>query len=653
MKKYFNPYYLVIFLTFLIATNNCFPQSLFKIYEHGKIGFIDSTGRIVIKPKFAATGEFSEGLAPVRLKGYYGFIDTTGNYVIKPQYDFATEFHEGFAIAYIDSLPYYINKSGDKLFNFTVKKISNFKNGRALIKTFSDKFGLIDTNGNLILDTNYREIYPYYDEQIVIRTFEPEYDNTKIGVVDRDGKLIVPFGLYDDIREFNEGFSIVMIKSKDSTNLEIYRKGFINSKGELIYRMVDSSRDFSDHRFYDGFIRTYKIKYEITEGGISTSSDFHNINLLDTNGHLIFSDSNYSCSNLSYNRIFLEPIEHGFGFSLYDKWGNKISNDKYRQIYSSSYEGGPFVNGYAMVIDSLNSFKIIDTSGNIISNLGASYYFEYSFELFKQGYLKYRKSENVRGIGLMNIYGKILTNPIFDAIDDRYHNGLLKVVSIDSLKGYLDYNGKFVWKESKPNNKDLDTLDLDFKLDFYFAFSNTGVYESFKIHNIDELNEEINLKRNQISLFLDINDNDKFNGKYTGYKLYIINSTKDFIKIISEDYYIYLILQALDENNEWKDIQYYQHSWCGNSYTEVSFGPLSFKTFTAPRFNGVFKTKIRAKLTYKDNLYFWNRIDVYSNIIEGYINPAQLWRYPDYEIEIGNPYNSNGHHSDYFLYNIY
>ena len=169
---------------------------------------------MVIKPKFATTGEFSEGLAPARLKGYYGFIDTTGNYVIKPQYDFATEFHEGFAIAYIDSLPYYINKSGDKLFNFTVKKISNFKNGRALIKTFSDKFGLIDTNGNLILDTNYREIYPYYDEQIVIRTFEPEYDNTKIGVVDRDGKLIVPFGLYDDIREFNEGFSIVMIKSK-------------------------------------------------------------------------------------------------------------------------------------------------------------------------------------------------------------------------------------------------------------------------------------------------------------------------------------------------------------------------------------------------------------------------------------------------------
>jgi WG containing repeat len=56
---------------------------LFPIYESGKIGFIDRTGKITIEPRFDEIFVgFSEGLAPVRIGKKWGFIDQTGKIAI-------------------------------------------------------------------------------------------------------------------------------------------------------------------------------------------------------------------------------------------------------------------------------------------------------------------------------------------------------------------------------------------------------------------------------------------------------------------------------------------------------------------------------------------------------------------------------------------
>ena len=52
---------------------------LFPIVENGLNGFIDSTGKVVIMPKFKTIKPFAEGLAAAREpEGDYGFIDSTG-----------------------------------------------------------------------------------------------------------------------------------------------------------------------------------------------------------------------------------------------------------------------------------------------------------------------------------------------------------------------------------------------------------------------------------------------------------------------------------------------------------------------------------------------------------------------------------------------
>jgi hypothetical protein len=50
--------------------------------KNGKYGYIDKTGKIVIKPQFDKAYDFSEGLASISLNGKWGFIDNTGKIAI-------------------------------------------------------------------------------------------------------------------------------------------------------------------------------------------------------------------------------------------------------------------------------------------------------------------------------------------------------------------------------------------------------------------------------------------------------------------------------------------------------------------------------------------------------------------------------------------
>src|SRR5262245_32107903 len=78
------------------------PSSeLYVVIVNDRRGYIDRTGKIVIKPQFDGATDFSEGLAVVAVhEGGYkeGYIDETGKMVIPPQFDKATAFSEGLAL---------------------------------------------------------------------------------------------------------------------------------------------------------------------------------------------------------------------------------------------------------------------------------------------------------------------------------------------------------------------------------------------------------------------------------------------------------------------------------------------------------------------------------------------------------------------------
>ena len=67
--------FLILLFSSPILSNDIPWVCLSKIYIDNKVGFIDSTGKIIIEPKFNNALEFSEGLASARITGKYGYID--------------------------------------------------------------------------------------------------------------------------------------------------------------------------------------------------------------------------------------------------------------------------------------------------------------------------------------------------------------------------------------------------------------------------------------------------------------------------------------------------------------------------------------------------------------------------------------------------
>ena len=61
-----------------------------------KWGFIDRTGRFVVKPQYSWVDPFSDGLARVSVSGEVGstgFIDKMGAFVIPPRLTYGSSFH--------------------------------------------------------------------------------------------------------------------------------------------------------------------------------------------------------------------------------------------------------------------------------------------------------------------------------------------------------------------------------------------------------------------------------------------------------------------------------------------------------------------------------------------------------------------------------
>ncbi len=182
---------------------------LFQIVENDRIGFIDTTGKVVILPVFRVAGEFAEGLAEVRKDGTYGYIDHTGDFVIPPQFNYALPFSGGVALVYKDSVSFVIDKTGKKVEYRPFRRVDFFENGRSRVQTHSGKFGCINPEGKLVIDTvfqyigsfvnGFARVYGLNDDAVDSASNKAIYE---AGVIDTLGHFIIPYGRYKWMNDY-------------------------------------------------------------------------------------------------------------------------------------------------------------------------------------------------------------------------------------------------------------------------------------------------------------------------------------------------------------------------------------------------------------------------------------------------------------------
>ena len=81
-------------MSFSCDNADLFIENLAAFSNDGKWGFVDSTGNVVIEPKYDEAKSFHNGYAAVKENGVWGFINKNGEMIIEPQFEDAYYFRQ-------------------------------------------------------------------------------------------------------------------------------------------------------------------------------------------------------------------------------------------------------------------------------------------------------------------------------------------------------------------------------------------------------------------------------------------------------------------------------------------------------------------------------------------------------------------------------
>ena len=233
-----------------------FDQHQLAIVKSGKdrvrYGIINRKGELVVDLKYKEIRPFQEGLAVVKKRNHFGFIDTLGKLVVPAEYVKASGFSEGRAAVTKKEGCGFINRNGLEVINCEFSKCLDFDEGKAVVYKGIRKAGLVDLNGNFVLEPSLNRLLKFKEGRGLVRDekyrfyyiteqagwYDGYYQkasefrhgvavvqlNGRWGIINQKGIEIIP-PKYDQIESFKEGYAKVRIKGFN---------GLTNLKGELI-----------------------------------------------------------------------------------------------------------------------------------------------------------------------------------------------------------------------------------------------------------------------------------------------------------------------------------------------------------------------------------------------------------------------------------
>ena len=159
--------------------------------EHEWFGFIDKTGKRAFPGVYTGEANFSEGLAMVteRLgndEWQSGYIDKTGKMVIKMENGYGSEFHDGIAKVIAPNRTYFIDKTGKEVFELDekYKNAEYYSEGAWLVNDGEHHMGFIDNTGKTIVPCKYYAYTPFSEGLAMVQ----DKQNGRYGFVDKEGK---------------------------------------------------------------------------------------------------------------------------------------------------------------------------------------------------------------------------------------------------------------------------------------------------------------------------------------------------------------------------------------------------------------------------------------------------------------------------------
>lgn len=247
-----------------------FSEDISPVVVDGRCGMIDSSGNIIVPPKWESLSPMKNGRITARMNGKWGFLDEKGKVVISLIYDFVQMFSEKYAFTVYNNQTVCINTDGEIVFNLSSVNSEYsalpFSEGHAIVYDHRKaKYGAVDYEGKIVLPMVYQYLSScksglfvacydgktkYIDRNgnsVINAThdnngpFFGDYawfsDDGLFGCIDKFGKVIIP-ARYDNPIIFRDGLAEV---KKDG------KWGYINILGDIVIPIIyDSVNPFVD-----------------------------------------------------------------------------------------------------------------------------------------------------------------------------------------------------------------------------------------------------------------------------------------------------------------------------------------------------------------------------------------------------------------------
>jgi RNA polymerase sigma factor (sigma-70 family) len=408
-------------------------KMLYPIEQNGKWGYIDETGKVVVKPMFEDATEMKEDMALVKQNGKYGFIhvslDKEKN--IKPQFDYARSFSDGLACVNIGGEwknterernifagKYgFVDKSGKIVINMKFDYVGDFSDNYAVFAIITApnfyKYGYIDKTGKIVIEPIYDRAYGFADGLAIVKKED------RVSIIDKSGKAayVFPENLYiNDLavnswlqnrfsaKSFNSGYALLSATNPKTKSDKVHF--LVNNQGRVV---LDLSIYEYLGAFSDGLVQAKGIKGKITDiikdGKVigkqqEGSSDPYTIWYFGTDGKIAMEDR---------SKKYREAFEFHSGLARVIRYPKK------NEMYASGRYGYIDQNGNEVIP------CVFDMAGDFTADLASVRFKKYGF---------------------IAPDGKICIAPVYDAVLE-FSEGLAPVKN-NGKWGYIDQGEKVV-----------------------------------------------------------------------------------------------------------------------------------------------------------------------------------------------------------------
>lgn len=240
---------LLSLLAILLATTVQAQDLKILVNSKGKVGYADLNGNEVIKCQYESGQPFSNGIAIVTKSGKSGIIDATGKILLPLKYTQIIPWNCDLYLIKDGKKNGLVDFSGKVVLPVTYSHISKPNcYGKALIalggkattndkKTYmlnNAKYGIIDAQGNILVEPKYKGLYEFYNHQLrysrhtTIDTLVTDcsylgfsnngFMTNSAGVMDGNGKVLIKTGLYSLVGQPQSNMvTYYIVKSKKQT----------------------------------------------------------------------------------------------------------------------------------------------------------------------------------------------------------------------------------------------------------------------------------------------------------------------------------------------------------------------------------------------------------------------------------------------------